>query len=173
MILGSCYLHANTKPDTEKKMKSFFIGILSAILLFAANVSAEEFNYDGFAKEYFAAWNKTQMPEATPQDLEDYLSLLTDDVAMQHLPYAPVDTRETGGKDNLRKGMSQWLGSVSAYEAKLVSSMIDHNVIILQYTAEIDIKNTETGKTRHITRPRIDVLEIDDGKVAIIRKYGK
>ena len=33
--------------------------------------------------------------------------------------------------------------------------------------------NEKTGKERVITRNNVEVLELDHGKVAIIRKYGK
>lgn len=47
----------------------------------------------------------TQAPEATTQDLENYLALLTDDVGHSHLPYVTDDSREPDGKQAMRKGI--------------------------------------------------------------------
>ena len=70
--------------------------IILATILYCAtqySINAQEatFNSVDFANAYFNAWNKTQMPKASEKDLENFLVLLTDDVALQHLPYQKND----------------------------------------------------------------------------------
>ena len=130
-------------------------------------------NSEKFANAYFKAWNKTQAPKASKADLEDFLALLTEDVALQHLPYQKTDERKPNGKEVLRKGMNRWRGANTSYSAKLISINYGHNVIILKYQAIMTVLNDKTGKERTITRNNVEVLELDQGKVSIIRKYGK
>jgi ketosteroid isomerase-like protein len=131
------------------------------------------FNPEVFANTYFSAWNKTQMPEASEEDLENFLALLTEDVALQHLPYDTTDEREPNGKEVIRTGMSRWRGANTSYTAKLIEINHGHNVIILKYQAIMTIQDEKTRKERTITRNNIEVLELDKGKVSVIRKYGK
>jgi hypothetical protein len=125
-----------------------------------------------FAQEYFIAWNNTQKPTATKQDLESYLSLLTSDVAWQHLPYQPYDDRKPDGKLNLRKGMTQWLGANTEYSSELINIVIGENLIVLQFEALVKFANSD-GKIASRQRNYTDVLELDNGKVSVIRRYGK
>ena len=152
--------------------------IILATILYCAtqySINAQEatFNSVDFANAYFKAWNKTQMPKASEKDLENFLALLTDDVALQHLPYQKNDDREPNGKETLRKGMSRWRGANTSYKAVLLEVNHGHNVIVLKYQAIMTIIDGKTKKTRTITRNNIEVLELDKSKVAIIRKYGK
>ena len=88
-----------------------FISIWLVLISAAINAAnAEEFNPEKFAKEYFNAWAATQSPTATKENMEIYLSLLTEDVGHQHLPYDPDDTRSSDGKKNMRQGMVYYLG---------------------------------------------------------------
>ena len=52
-------------------------------------------NADPFAHQYFNAWVASQAPNATEDDLNNYLALLTEDVGHQHLPYDPDSSRES------------------------------------------------------------------------------
>ena len=113
------------------------------------------------------------MPEASEEDLENFLALLTEDVALQHLPYDTTDEREPNGKEVIRTGMSRWRGANTSYTAKLIEINHGHNVIILKYQAIMTIQDEKTRKERTITRNNIEVLELDKGKVSVIRKYGK
>lgn len=133
----------------------------------------ESFNAETFATEYFKAWNNTQKPSATNKDLAHFLTFLTDDVAYQHLPYRESKGRKADGKEKLRKGMEKWLGTTSHYKATLTNTLYDHNLMVLQYVAHIGVVNLDDGSTKQITRYRTDVMELDNGKVSVIRKYGK
>ncbi|WP_226669229.1 hypothetical protein [Microbulbifer aggregans] len=73
--------------------------LISALLLLALQVSFSssndaKFDCEEFANEYFEVWTSTQSPNATKEDIENYLSLLADNVGHQHFPYDPEDDRD-------------------------------------------------------------------------------
>ena len=144
-------------------------------LVFALAVSgtgyAEEFDADKFAQDYFGAWAATQSPSATRQDLERYLSFLTDDVGHQHLPYDPDGSRGPNGKENMREGMTYYLGAHDEYEGRLVSHTVGHDVVIIKYKSFSKGTHPQTGEEIVRNDVTVEVLEIDNGKVAVIRKY--
>ena len=153
--------------------KIILFTIIFCATKFSAKAQEPTFNSVDFANAYFKAWNKTQMPKASEKDLENFLALLTEDVALQHLPYQKADDRKPNGKETLRKGMNRWRGANTSYKAKLIDVNYGHNVVIIEYQAVMTFNDEKTGKERSITRNNLEVLELDEGKVAIIRKYGK
>lgn len=147
---------------------------VSLLLLFiASGAQAKSFDYAAFSQEYFAAWQQVQSPKATKQDLEHYLSLLTDDVGYQHLPYAANDTREADGKKMLRKGMSYYLGIHTEYQVKLTNSAFGHNVIMIEYHTQAKGIHPDNGQEIIINNTAFEVLEIENGKISVIRHYSK
>lgn len=55
------------------------------LIAISINVEAVEGkNFNNFATQYFEKVVATQMPNATEQDLDDYLALLKDDVGHSH-----------------------------------------------------------------------------------------
>lgn len=85
-------------------MKTLLLILISVILSlsFTANANTSKFNYQRFVNTYFTAMINTQKPDASKDDLEQYLSFLTDDIGFQHYPNAPDDTREPNGKQLMR-----------------------------------------------------------------------
>ena len=155
-------------------MKNFNLLIIFLITsTYSAHAQKIDLEPVQFAHKYFESWNKTQMPKASEKDLENFLALLTDDVALQHLPYQKNDDRKPDGKEMLRKGMNRWRGANTSYKAKLIKVNHGHNVIVIKYQAVMTLIDEKTKKERTITRNNVEVLELDEGKVAIIRKYGK
>ena len=147
--------------------------ILSTLIFCAGAVKADTTNLDSLnlANDYAQAWFKTQMSTATKADLEHYLSFLTEDVAYQHLPYDKTDEREEGGKDVLRKSMTQWLASNVDYKVTINSINFSNNLITINYNSSTTIIDSKTKEKRVMNRHVIDSLELDGDKVSIIRKY--
>jgi len=78
-----------------------FLPTLAILLTFISTTtlaSAAKFDYDKFITAYYQAMVNTQKPSASSEDLEHYLSFLTDNVGNQHLPNAPDDSRTPEGK---------------------------------------------------------------------------
>lgn len=154
-------------------MKLFILSCLILISSTTSAANAGEFKAEDFAKDYFNAWAATQSPTATTDDVEHYLSFLTEDVAHQHLPYDSDDTRSSDGKKSMRKGMSYYLGSHTEYLGKLISYTDGHDVVVVKY--ETSVKGIHPQTKQIITRNYItlEVLEIENGKVSVIRKYSE
>ncbi len=126
----------------------------------------------GFAHRYFNAMVKTQQPSAKPTDLEAYLALLTDDVGHSHLPWQTDDTRAKDGKAQMRKGMTFYLGSHTQYEAKLLNVFaFNDSAVAIRYRHHAKGIHPQNQQTVEYTKTMMEVLELENGKVAVIRKY--
>ncbi len=158
-----------------RKLISSIIAIVSVIvtLQVSAGEAEQTFNPQQFAKDYFAAWAATQSPKATKKSLEHYLSFLADNVGHQHYPYDPDDTRHDDGKKKMLKGMTYYLGAHTKYSSKLLDVTYDFNVVVIKYESSIKAVHPQTGETIERTSTTLEVLELENGKVALIRKYSE
>ena len=154
-------------------MMKYKIMMFSFLVFCSSVVKADTTNleYLNLANEYAKAWFKTQISTATKADLEHYLSFLTDDVAYQHLPYDKTDEREAGGKEVLRKGMTQWLASNVDYKVTINSINFSNNLITINYDSATTIIDSKTKEKKVMRRHVIDTLELDGNKISVTRKY--
>jgi hypothetical protein len=158
-----------------RKLISSIIAIVSVVIIMQVGSSEAKpaFNPQQFAKDYFAAWAATQSPKATKKSLEHYLSFLADNVGHQHYPYDPDDTRHDDGKKKMLKGMTHYLGVHTKYSAKLLDVTYDFNVVVIKYESAVKAVHPQTGEVIDRTSTTLEVLELENGKVALIRKYGE
>ncbi len=152
-------------------MNKFFSIVL--LLLVTHSVCGDEADLTGFGEQYFSAWVATQTPGATEQDVDNYLALLADDVGHQHLPYMTDDARYPSGKQNMREGMKYYLGAHTSYSASLLNVTTGYNVVVIKYSTESAGIHPQTEQTIELNYATIEVLEIEDGKVSVIRKYAE
>ena len=155
-------------------MNKFFsiLTILVTLISTTALANDDKFDYDKFVKQYHQAMTKTQKPNASKKDLEYYLSFLTDDVGNQHFPNAPDDSREPNGKKSMREGMSRYLGVHTDYKAKILEYLVGYNSIALKHTFSAKGLRSD-GSEFSYSKVVLDVLELENGKVSVIRRYGK
>jgi ketosteroid isomerase-like protein len=146
--------------------------ILISLISTATLASSDEFDYDSFVKKYHQAMTNTQTPNASKEDLEHYLSLLTDDVGNQHFPNAPDDSREPDGKELMRKGMTRYLGVHTEYNAKIIEYIVGYNSVVLKHTFAAKGLRSD-GSEFSYSKEVLDVLELENGKVSVIRRYGQ
>jgi ketosteroid isomerase-like protein len=162
----------NTKMTNGKNEMKVLKHLCWIIALGAiSTVSAQEFDSDQFAKAYFNAWSASQSPSATAEDLEHYLSFLSEDVGHQHYPYDPDDSRAPTGKADMREGMTYYLGAHTEYKGQLISHLSGHDVIVIKYESWAKGIHPQTQQEVSIHDVTVEVLEIENGKVAVIRKY--
>jgi len=154
-----------------KKITLTLITLFYSLCLLAEDMDSED--AETFANHYFAAWSATQSPTASKEDIENYLKILVDDVGHQHLPYDPIADRSPEGKSNMRKGMTYYLAGHTEYRSKLISVSTGYNVIIIKYSSDAKGKHPQTGEIVEITGTTIEVLEMENGKVSVIRKYSE
>lgn len=152
-----------------------FISIVVVLVTFlstTAFANEDMIDYDKFVKEYYKAQVKTQQPNASKEDLEHYLSFLTEDIGYQHFPNAPDDSRESDGKKMMRKGMTHYLGVHTSYESKLIEYIVGYNSIALKHSYSGKGLRSD-GSEFNYSKVALDVLELENGKVSVIRRYGK
>ncbi|MBE1299291.1 MAG: nuclear transport factor 2 family protein [Alteromonadaceae bacterium] len=152
-------------------MKGFFLFLLSFSV--SLSISADETDLTDFAKSYFAAWKDTQAPDAKAQDIERYLSFLHEDIGHQHLPYDPDDARLPDGKKSMRSGMLFYLGAHTSYAAELKQVIPANNVVVITYSTKSSGIHPQTKELIHQSYDTMEVLEIEDGKVSVVRKYSE
>jgi hypothetical protein len=134
--------------------------------------SENKFDYDKFVKQYHQAMTNTQKPDASKEDLEHYLSFLTDDVGNQHFPNAPDDSRNSDGKKLMREGMSRYLGVHTSYDASIIEYIIGYHSIALKHRFSAKGLRSD-GSDFSYSKVVLDVLELENGKVSVIRRYSK
>lgn len=152
-------------------MKKIFI-YFASVALFSTSTLADDFDYDAFVKAYFDAQVMTQQPNATKEDLEHYLSFLTDDIGNQHFPNAPDDSREPDGKEMMRKGMSRYLGVHTEYKAEIIGYQYGYNAVSIKHKFSAKGKRSD-GSDFSYSKVALDVLELENGKVSVIRRYSE
>jgi hypothetical protein len=139
---------------------------------FSLSVSASDIDLEKFAKIYFKTMVATQAPNATKIDLENYFALLTDDIGHSHLPWVTDDTRSPDGKEAMRKGMLFYLGAHTEHSAELLDVFIFNNsAIAIRYKNSAKGIHPESKQAIAYTQTMMEVLEMENGKVAVIRKY--
>lgn len=149
--------------------------ILSISFFFSTLVLANnsEVNLELLGQKYFDLWIATQAPDASPKDIDNYLNLLVKNIGHQHLPYDADDSREFDGKKNMKKGMLYYLGGHTEHSATLTSITTGYNVIIIKYDTTSKGFHPQTKKEVNFSYDTTEVLEIENGKVSVIRKYSE
>lgn len=151
------------------KIFAFTMALLAAGPLWGEEI---EINLHDFAQQYFAAMIATQTPDATEKELENYLALLTDDIGHTHLPYVTDDSRQPDGKEQMRKGMTYYLGAHTEYRAELLDVFTFNNsAVAIRYKNNVKGIHPQNSQPIVYAQTMMEVLEMENGKVAVIRKY--
>lgn len=146
--------------------------LLVFIVIFSLSTTANEHDLEKFAQTYFNTMIATQAPNATKADLERYFDLLVDDIGHSHLPFQTDDARLLSGKEDMRKGMLYYLGAHSEYSAELLDVFIfNTSAIAIRYKSSAKGIHPQNNQAIDYTQTMMEVLEMEDGKVAVIRKY--
>jgi len=155
-------------------MRKLILVCFSLLLVSGVSASEVETEIDlkKFAQKYFDAMVATQAPNATEKDLENYLKLLTDDVGHSHLPWVVDDSRLPDGKESMRKGMTFYLAAHTEYQAELLNLFtFNQSAIAIRYRHHAKGIHPQNKQPIEYTTVMMEVLEIENGKVAVIRKY--
>ncbi|MBH0080042.1 nuclear transport factor 2 family protein [Pseudoalteromonas sp. NZS11] len=146
---------------------------LGLALVAAFSVHAQEsLDLNAFAQQYYKTMTATQAPNAGAKELEAYLALLTDDIGNQHIPYQPDDSRTPDGKKQMRKGMSFYLGAHTLFESTLLNTFVFNDTgFAIRYKNYVKGIHPQNKQPIEYTSTMMEVIEIENGKVAMIRKY--
>ncbi|XQW84071.1 nuclear transport factor 2 family protein [Thalassotalea piscium] len=150
----------------------FLLTLLVTLMSSVASANEDTFDYENFVKQYYQALTNTQKPNASKEDLEYYLSFLTEDVGNQHFPNAPDDAREPDGKKLMRKGMSRYLGVHTEYKGNIIEYIVGYHSVAIKHTFSAKGLRSD-GSSFSYNKEVLDVLELENGKVSVIRRYGK
>ena len=152
----------------------FRFALIAVSWLIASSAVAKDASIDlnAFAQRYFNAMVATQAPDAIQQDLTTYLALLADDVGHSHLPWDSDDSRSPDGKAAMLKGMTFYLGAHSEFKAELLNVFtFNDSAIAIRYKKYAKGIHPQNKQPIEYTSVMMEVLEMEDGKVAVIRKY--
>jgi hypothetical protein len=156
----------------EFPMKKYLFIALSIFLSASLFANEEKVDLKELAQTYFDRMVATQLPNATEKELENYLELLTDDVGHSHLPWVIDDSRLSDGKEAMRKGMTFYLGAHTEYNAELLNVFtFNHSAIAIRYKNYAKGIHPQNKQLIEYSQVMMEVLEIENGKVAVIRKY--
>ena len=150
------------------------LSILFSLAISPFAVAGDVDGLHSLALQYFEAKVATQQPDATAEDLEAYLALLTDNVGYEHKPYRLLDQNredQESGKQRMREGMTYYLGGNEKFTAELDSVAVGHNAIAIQYSGTHEFRRGGEGPILIEQYTLMEVLEIVDGRVSIIREY--
>ncbi|MBY6017029.1 nuclear transport factor 2 family protein [Ferrimonas balearica] len=147
--------------------------LMAALLLLTTHsAAAASTDLHAFAQRYFQTMSATQAPDASKQDLEAYLALLMDDVGHTHLPWETDDTRSPDGKAAMRDGMTFYLGAHTEYQAELLDVFVfNDSAIAIRYRHHAKGIHPQNQQAIEYTSTMMELLEMENGKVAVIRKY--
>jgi SnoaL-like protein len=98
---------------------------------------------------------RRQMAGATPATIDSLLALYSDSIVYDH-PGAGAVVR---GKDALRRGMLQYIGTVRSVHADPPRVTVARDVVVVETNARIEIK--DDGKWTPVTRHGLRVIEFD------------
>ncbi|PKG55594.1 hypothetical protein CXF83_19600 [Shewanella sp. Choline-02u-19] len=153
-------------------MKRLVVIALSLLVVCSVQAQSNQSEMEQIAQNYFEVMVASQAPDATEKELENYLALLTDDVGHQHLPYETDDSRSADGKQSMRKGMTFYLGAHTEYKAELLNLFtFNDSAIAIRYSHSAKGIHPQSNQAITYTSTMMEVLEIEHGKVAVIRKY--
>jgi hypothetical protein len=151
-------------------VRKLLVAVVISFLSLPVVAGDSDFDVEKFVTEYLAARTATQQPDATSEDLENYLAFLVEDVGYQHLPYNDDDSRYPTGKSDMREGMTFYLGKNRGFTAELVNFTSGFNVVSIEYKGVH--KYQREGEPLTVEDySALDVLELDNGKVTVIREY--
>jgi hypothetical protein len=69
--------------------------------------------------------------------------------------------------------MNHYLGAHTEYTGELISYMPGYDVLVVEYDTSIKATHPQTKEVITDSYRTLEVLEIENGKVSVIRKYSE
>jgi ketosteroid isomerase-like protein len=142
------------------------LSILLLLFVFQTAASCEERPEVKLVQAYLEARVATMQLDSSVKDVDKVLAFCADDFVYEH----PAAKARIAGKDNVRAGMTGYLGLTrnTTYSFQLLSS--NRDVVI----GKVDMKFTakeDDGTWKPGARSNITVFEIENGKIKRILDY--
>jgi len=147
-------------------MKRQAVLLLFLALVFNIEASCQKNLEVGLIHKYLQARVATMQLDATAKDVESALAFCTDNFVYEH----PAAKARIAGKDQVRVGMTGYLGLTKSttYRLRLLSS--NHNVVIAKVEMKL-IAKQDDGSWKPSARTNLTVFEIENGKIKRILDY--
>lgn len=149
--------------------KLIVIFILSVISAFSSAESLTEERLTQLAHDFVSAKNARQQPKTSLEDIEHFLSLISDEFVDEHIKYNVTET----SKKNLRKNMiAKMRDKIIFSSIKIDDLMIGSNVVFIKMTETGKVKPAHLEKTIEYTSTNIVSLEFNKaGLIKHIRRH--
>ena len=98
---------------------------------------------------------RRQLVTATPATIDSLLALYTDSIVYEH-PNAGAIVR---GKDAMRRGMANYIGTLRVVHADAPRVTVGHGVAVVETNARVEIR--DDGKWIPVVRHGLRVVEFD------------
>ena len=120
-------------------------------------------------QEFIEAKNGRQQPNSTKEDVEHFLSFLTDDIKDQHVNF----NVEINSKDELRSGMLAKLNDKIFFSnIDILEIMVGRNVTFVKFKEHAKGQPSHMDKPFEYTAINIMALEFNElGKIKRIRRH--
>lgn len=69
--------------------------------------------------------------------------------------------------------IERYLGSHMEYQSSLTGQFSGFNVVVIKYKTYVKGKHPQTGEVIEKSSETVEVLELENGKVSVIRKYSE
>ena len=66
-----------------------------------------------------------------------------------------------------------YLGSHIDYQSSLTGQLTGFNVVVIKYKTYVKGKHPQTGELIEKSSETVEVLELENGKVSVVRKYSE
>jgi ketosteroid isomerase-like protein len=123
-------------------------------------------NLADLAEQAVAARTTMMQEKATAADVDRFLSFATDDVVYED----PVVKMRIQGRDEIRKGLTAFLGATRSARTVVTRRIAAANVVVLQQTVSFEEKQ-DGGGWKPRTREQVTVFEFDGPKIRRIADY--
>ncbi|MBU3003382.1 nuclear transport factor 2 family protein [Paraglaciecola arctica] len=152
-------------------MKKSILVLISFLFVFSSNAK-DTFTSEQLiekAKTFVAAKNARQQPNTTIKEIENYISLLSDDFIDEHVKFKFTYT----DKAKLRKDMiSKLKDEVIRSNIEINEVMVGANVVFIKMTESGKVKPAHLDKAIEYNKTNIVSLEFDkSGLVKHIRRH--
>ena len=73
----------------------------------------------------------------------------------------------------MREGMTYYLGAHTEYRSNLDEVLVGFDVVVIKYNTYVKATHPQTGEVIEQSHDTVEVLELENGRVSVIRKYSE
>lgn len=152
-------------------MKKLILVFISLILSFSSSAN-DKFTADQLiekAKAFVSAKNARQQPNSTTKEIDNYISLLSDDFVDEHVKFKFTYTSKTKLREDI---VSKLKDKVVYSNIEIIEIMVGANVVFVKMNESGKVKPAHLDRTIEYNKTNIVSLEFNEsGLVKHIRRH--